>query len=113
MLWLALGVLGAALLIAAWWIAAAPRPEIGDHIGPALIIGPATEQACARVDRSADFAANLEQLPCGLPAYDDAIFLDNGKTMLVTGHDGFIWRVDLTTLKAEQIANTLAVPPDQ
>jgi sugar lactone lactonase YvrE len=106
MLWLVLGVLGAALLIAAWWSAAAPRPEISQHMAPALIIDPATEQACARVDRSADFAANLEQLPCGLPAYDSALFLDNGKTMLVTGHDGFIWRVDLTTIKAEQIANT-------
>lgn len=96
-------VLGVALLIAAWWIAAAPRPE--NRAVESLVIDPATAQAIAAVDHSADFAAGLERLPSELPHFDDAIFLADLTSALVTGMDGKIWKVNTRTHAAQALVN--------
>ena len=58
-------------------------------------------QATNAVDQSEKFAAGLDVLPLDIPAYDDAVFLDNGKKALVTAHDGKIWEVDFTANAAQ------------
>ncbi|MDJ0608867.1 MAG: SMP-30/gluconolactonase/LRE family protein [Kiloniellales bacterium] len=100
-------VLGAVVVaaLAIWWIAAAPRGEIGCCVADSIVIDSATSEATAAVDRSADFAASLESFPSELPAYDDAIFPGGGTTALVTGHDGRIWRVDVAAAIAEPVAD--------
>lgn len=98
MWWILLVVL--AILIALWWNAATPRPEIGRHIADSVVFDPLIEQAIAAVDRSPEFAANLEQIPCDLPPYDDADLIEDGKAMVATAHDGKIWRVALDTFAA-------------
>lgn len=90
---------------AIWWIAAAPRSEIGCCIADSIVIDPATAEATAAVDRSNEFAASLESFDLDNPAYDDAIFPDGGSTALVTGHDGRIWRVDVAADIAEPVAD--------
>ncbi len=96
--WIAITVV---LLIAVWWVAAAPRPEIGCCIAESIAFDPATEAAIAAVDHSADFAAGLEYFPSELPHYDDAVFLEDGTTALVAAAGGKIWKVDLTTHAVE------------
>jgi hypothetical protein len=99
MIWVV--VLGLAVLIVAWWIAAAPRPEIRNYVAESIVFDPSTAEAVAAVDRSADFAAGLEQIPSDLPPYDDAVILDGGATALATAHDRRIWKIDLATHAAE------------
>jgi hypothetical protein len=96
--WIAAGL---ALLVLVFWIAAAPRPEIGCCIAESVVFDPATEKAIAAVDRSADFAREIEHFPSDLPHMDDAVILDGGASALVTATDGRIWKVDLTTHAAE------------
>lgn len=94
-----------AVLGAVWWVAAAPRAEIRCCVAGSIQIDPATEQATAAVDRSADFAAGLESFASDLPAYDDAAFLDGGATALVTAHDGKVWTLDPATLSAQPLVD--------
>lgn len=94
-------VIGLGLLIVAWWVAAAPRPEIRNHVAESIVFDPSTAAAVAAVDRSAEFAAGLERIPSDLPPYDDAVILDGGATALATAHDRRIWKVDLATHAAE------------
>jgi sugar lactone lactonase YvrE len=93
------------LLAALWWFAAAPRDEIGCCVAEAIVIDSTTGQATDAVDRSDEFAASLEVFPLDLPAYDDAVFLDEGRTALATAHDGRIWRLDVAAMTAEPIAD--------
>ncbi len=86
-------VLLLAVIVAGWWVAAAPRPEI--EIADSITFNRSTEDAIRAVDRSAEFAAGLEQFPSKVPAFDDAVFLPDGTTALVTAVDGQIWRVNL------------------
>ena len=65
----------------------------------------ATEEAIRAVDRSAEFAASLEQFPSKVPAFDDAVFLQDGTTALVTAVDGQIWRVNLGNHAAEPLVD--------
>ena len=92
-------VAGLIVLIAVWWVTAAPRSEI--TIADAVTFDPATAQAIAAVDRSAEFAMGLERFPSTLPHFDDAVLVDEGKTALVTVTDGRIWSVDLATHAAQ------------
>ena len=98
-------VAGLVLFAAVWWLAERPREEIACCIVGSMLIDPSTARVTDAVDRSADFANGLEVLPSSLPAYDDAVFLDGGKTALVTGHDGRIWRVDIATNSVRPIAD--------
>jgi hypothetical protein len=88
-----------AILAAVWWMAAAPRSEI--QIADSITIDRSTAEAIAAVDRSGDFARRLEQFPSTLPSFDDAVFLGNGGSALVTATDGRIWRVDVASHSAE------------
>lgn len=92
-------LLGIALLIVVWWIAAAPRPEI--RPAESVVFDPATAVAIAAVDRSAAFAAGLEHFPSNLPSFDDVVFLEGGTKALVTATDGKIWIVDIATHAAQ------------
>jgi sugar lactone lactonase YvrE len=92
-----------AVIVAVWWVAAAPRPEI--EIADSLTINPATENAIRAVDQSAEFAASLEQFPSTVPAFDDAVFLQDGTTALVTAVDGQIWRVNLANHAGEPLVD--------
>jgi hypothetical protein len=103
MIWIVL--LGLAVLIAAWWVAAAPRPEIGNHIAGSVVFDPSTANAVAAVEDSAGFAAGLEQIPSDVPPYDDAVILDRGATALATAHDRRIWKIDLATHAAEPLVD--------
>lgn len=100
--WIALGLV---LLIAVWWIAAAPRPEIRCCIAESVVFDPATAEAIKAVDRSSDFAAALEEFGSELPRYDDAVLLEGGTKALVTATDGKIWTVDLATHAAEPLVD--------
>jgi hypothetical protein len=91
--------------IAVWWIKAAPRPEIRHHIADSIVFDSTSARAIAAVDHSAEFAAGVEHLVSEVPAYDDAVFLDDGGTALVTAHDGRIWKVNLSTFAAEPVAD--------
>ena len=92
-----------AAIVGIWWIAAAPRPEI--RVAPALAIDRATEDAIRAVDRSAEFAGSLEHFPSSAPAFDDAVFLQDGATALVTATDGQIWRMTLGNHSAEPLVD--------
>ena len=92
-------VAGLIVLIAVWWVTAAPRSEI--TIADAVTFDPATAQAIAAVDRSAEFATGVERFPSTLPHFDDAVLVDEGKTALVTVTDGRIWSVNLATHAAQ------------
>jgi hypothetical protein len=96
-------VIGLVVLLAVWWVSAAPRSEI--TIGDAVRFDPSTAQAIAAVDRSAEFAKGLEHVPSSLPHFDDAVFVDEGKTALVTVTDGQIWTVNLVTHAAQPFAD--------
>ena len=103
--WVVLGILGLLAAAAVWWVAAAPRAEVRDHVEGPVVFDPATARAVAAVDRSADFAAGLEQIPSALPSYDDAVPLAGGAALLATAHDGRLWTVDLATHAAEPVAD--------
>src|SRR5688572_17672623 len=92
-----------ALLIGAWWSYSAPRPEI--RAGRSIVIDRSTERAISAVDRSADFAAALEPFTSPVPAFDDAVFLPDGTTALVTATDGRIWRVNLANHSGEPLVD--------
>ena len=92
-------------ILAGWWIVAAPRPEIAEHVADSIDIDPATSEAAAAVDHSDDFAAQLEQIPSDVPPYDDAILINQGATALVTAHDGQLWTVDLVSHAAQPVAD--------
>jgi hypothetical protein len=94
-----------AVLLVTWWNRAAPREEIRCCVAGSITFDPATVRATGAVDQSEAFIAGLETLPVDIPAYDDAIFLDEGATMLVTAHDGKIWKVDLAGNTAEPLVN--------
>src|SRR5437762_456926 len=95
--------LGLALLAAVWWFAAAPRPE--NRTVYSLVVDPSTAQAIANVDRSGDFAAGLERFPSALPHFDDAVFVQDGTTALVTAMDGKIWTVNVATHAAKPLVD--------
>ena len=92
-----------ALLVAGWWVMAAPRAEI--QIADSIAIDRATEAAIQSVDRSAEFAEALEQFPSKVPAFDDAVFLQDGTTALVTATDGQIWRLNLGNHSGEPLVD--------
>ncbi len=92
-----------AVIVGVWWMAAAPRPEI--QLAGAHAIDRATEDAIRAVDRSAEFAVSLEQFPSSAPAFDDAVFLQDGATALVTATDGQIWRMNLGNHSAEPLVD--------
>jgi hypothetical protein len=93
------------LLTAVWWHTAAPREEIRCCIAESVVFDPATVRLTDAVDQSEAFAAGLEVFPSNLPAYDDAVFLDDGTKALVTAHDGNIWMVDIASNTAEPFAD--------
>jgi hypothetical protein len=97
-----------AAIVGVWWVAAAPRPEI--QVASALVIDRATEEAIRAVDRSGEFAASLEQFPSAVPAFDDAVFLQDGATALVTATDGQIWRMNLGKAAGRSAAHGLRHP---
>ncbi|SER54749.1 SMP-30/Gluconolaconase/LRE-like region-containing protein [Nitrosomonas sp. Nm51] len=88
-----------------WWLTAAPRNEIGCCIADSVTFDAATTELTDAVDQSSAFAAGIEEIVLDLPAYDDAVFLDDGKTIYVTAHDGKIWRVDLAAHIAEPLVD--------
>jgi hypothetical protein len=92
-----------ALLVGGWWVAATPRPEI--PVASALVIDPAAENAIRAVDRSPEFATSLQQFRSTVPAFDDAVFLLDGATALVTATDGQIWRMSLGNHAAAPIVD--------
>ena len=92
-----------ALLVAGWWVMAAPRAEI--QIADSIAIDRATEAAIQSVDRSAEFAEALERFPSKVPAFDDAVFLQDGTTALVTATDGQIWRLNLGNHSGEPLVD--------
>jgi hypothetical protein len=96
-------VVALALLVAGWWVMAAPRAEI--QIADSIAIDRATEAAIQAVDRSAEFAGALEQFPSKVPAFDDAVFLQDGTTALVTATDGQIWRLNLGNHSGEPLVD--------
>jgi len=96
-------VLVLALIIAGWWMMATPRPEI--QIADSMAFDPATEDAIRAVDRSAEFAGALEQFSSTVPAFDDAVFLLDGTTALVTATDGQIWRLNLGNHAGEPLVD--------
>ena len=81
--------------LSGWWAASGPRPEI--QVAGSVRFDRSTERAIRAVDRSADFAANLEQFPSALTGFDDAVVLPDGRSALLTGADGRIWSLDTTT----------------
>jgi sugar lactone lactonase YvrE len=91
------------VLAAAWWLAAAPRPEI--QIAGSIVIDRDTETAIRAVDRSAEFAAALEEFSSTVPAFDDVVFLPDATTALVTATDGRIWRMNLANHAAEPLVD--------
>lgn len=94
-------IFGLASVLMTWWFVAAPREEIRCCIADSIVFDPAVVQATDVVDQSEKFAAGLDVLPLGLPAYDDAVFFEDGKKALVTGHDGKIWEADFTANVAQ------------
>ena len=92
-----------ALVAGIWWVTAAPRPEI--QVAGALTIDAAAEQAVRSVDRSAEFASGLEHFTSTVPAFDDAVFMQDGATALVTATDGQIWRINLANHAAEPLVD--------
>jgi hypothetical protein len=96
-------VLVLALLVAGWWVMAAPRPEI--QIADSISIDRETEAAIRLVDRSGEFAQALEQFPSKVPTFDDAVLLQDGTTALVTAADGQIWRLNLGNHSGAPLVN--------
>src|SRR5262245_5369875 len=96
-------ILVLALLVVGWWVMETPRPEI--QIADSISIDRATEAAIRAVDRSSEFAAALEQFPSKVPAFDDAVFLQDGTTALVTATDGQIWRLNLGNHSGEPLVD--------
>lgn len=87
------------------WFAAAPREEIDCCIADSIAFDAATVRRTNAVDQSSVFAEKVEILALDLPAYDDAAFLNNGKTAYVTAHDGKIWHIDLAANTAAPLAD--------
>jgi len=92
-----------ALLVGLWWVVAAPRPEI--DVAGSITINRATSEAIRAVDRSAEFAAGLEQFSSNVPPFDDMAFLQDGTTALVTATDGRIWRLNLANHSGEPLVD--------
>ncbi|MDJ0597095.1 MAG: hypothetical protein QNJ72_45250 [Pleurocapsa sp. MO_226.B13] len=88
-----------ALLFSLWWFLEAPRPEI--QIAKSIVFDSSTAEAIQEVDRSAEFALNLENFQSNLPSYDDAIFIDNDTKALIAATDGRIWQVNLSSHDAK------------
>ncbi len=91
------------LVAGVWWFVAAPRPEI--EVAGAITINRAPGEAIRAVDRSAEFAAGLEQFPSNVPSFDDMAFLQDGTTALVTAIDGRIWRLNLANSSGEALVD--------
>lgn len=96
---------GLIVVIGTWWFVAAPREEIACCVTGSIAFDPATVRATDAVDRSAQFAADLESFPSDLPAYDDAVLMDGGTKALITAHDGQLWMLDLAANTAEPIVD--------
>ena len=92
-----------AILVGVWWVRAAPRPEI--QVAGSITINRATAETIRAVDRSAEFAAGLEQFPSDVPPFDDMAFLQDGTTALVTATDGRIWRLNLANHSGEPLVD--------
>lgn len=101
--WAVILVLVVSLIV--WWNGAAPRDEIRCCVAGSIAFDPATVRKTQMVDRSDQFSADLQELPFALPAYDDAIFLEDGMIALVTAHDGKIWRVNFINNSVEPLVD--------
>lgn len=98
-------ILVLAILVGVWWVRAAPRAEI--EVAGSITLNRATAEAIRAVDRSAEFAAGLDQFSSDVPPFDDMAFLQDGTTALVTATDGRIWRLNL----ANHSGDPLVDPP--
>ena len=96
-------VLVLAVLVVGWWVMETPRSEI--QIADSISIDRTTEAAIRAVDKSGEFAGALEQFPSKVPAFDDAVFLQDGTTALVTATDGQIWRLHLGNHSGEPLVD--------
>jgi len=93
---------------AVWWVASAPASEL--RISGPIEFPAATIALTNRVDKSPDFAVNLRHIKNGLPAIDDVIFLDDGKTALATGTDGKIWSIMIKSGDATPLLDVPLMP---
>lgn len=99
-----LGLLTLAVAGAAWWLTAPP-----DYIKPA----PAYRMGEISADmQAAKVADDIKPVVTGidLPGHDDVLIQEETGQAFITGRDGWIWRMDMKTGKAEQFAQTPLVP---
>ncbi|HYB99867.1 MAG TPA: hypothetical protein VEC57_12120 [Candidatus Limnocylindrales bacterium] len=97
-----------AALLALWWLATAPRPEVAP--APSIAFAEDTVRAMMAVDRSQQFASSLQSFPSDLPGHDDIVFVDGGAAALVSAMDGRLWKVDLRTHAAEPFLDPPLMP---
>lgn len=105
---LKIGFLLVFAVIAVWWFAASPASEL--RISGPLSFTQTTLVDAASVDQSTAFRTALQRSENGLPAFDDIIFMADGKTALVTGTDGKIWSLNLEKNHAEPLADVPLMP---
>jgi sugar lactone lactonase YvrE len=100
--WIVLGSMAA--LTGAWWFAAAPAPHDKIRWG-APPIGPAP-QAVLDVRLPGDPIKDLaETIAPELPGYDEVVPQESLDRVFVTAMDGWIWKVTLSTGKAERFVD--------
>ncbi|MDH0894106.1 MULTISPECIES: hypothetical protein [unclassified Pseudomonas] len=99
-----LGLAVLAVAGAAWWLSAPP-----EHIrpAPAYRMGEisAAMQAARVPDDLAPAVSGLD-----LPGHDDVLIQEHSGQAFVTARDGWFWRLDLASGKAERFAQTPLVP---
>ena len=101
-------LLGLIILIAIWWIAAAPPADW--QIGSAHNFEQ-TPKAIQDVTTEDDFLKeNIAKLPSEMKGYDDVAFQDNTAFAYLSGMDGWIWQLNRETGKSTPWVDMPLIP---
>jgi len=96
------------VLIATWWIMAAPPKDI--TIAEAHIFGEVPTAILALQEVNGDYLKTQQTTATDLPGHDDVVFHDSLQCAFVSGMDSWIWKIDLTTNKAEKFVKVPMSP---
>jgi sugar lactone lactonase YvrE len=99
------------MIVAAIGLASAPRPVLGQsaktdqQIPPKFVVGP-IPQSILDVKTDGDFIYDtVKTIAPELDGYDDVLLEEDLGVAYATGRDGWIWKVDLKTEKAEHFVD--------
>jgi len=99
--WIVVGII--VIAFAVWWVAAAPPDYI--KVSPKYVMGKIPQSIVKVTDKNDILATRMTIEVPELPGHDDLIFQKEKGRAFATGMDGWIWKIDLKTMKAEKFVD--------